>query len=42
MIKRAIREHLGFKLKHPWADLAYVAPRCTPNWPAAAARWITG
>lgn len=26
MIDRAIREYLGFKLQHPWADLAYVAP----------------
>ena len=26
MIGRAIKSHLGFRLDHPWADLAYVAP----------------
>jgi len=31
MIGRAIREYLGFKLKHPWADLAYVAPALYPE-----------
>ncbi len=31
MIGRAIREYLGFKLKHPWADLAYVAPALFPE-----------
>jgi len=31
MIGRAIREYLGFKLKHSWADLAYVAPALYPE-----------
>jgi DNA polymerase-3 subunit epsilon len=31
MIGRAIREYLGFRLKHPWADLAYVAPALYPE-----------
>ncbi len=31
MIGRAIREYLGFKLQHPWADLAYVAPALYPE-----------
>jgi len=31
MIGRAIRQYLGFKLKHPWADLAYVAPALHPE-----------
>ena len=31
MIGRAIREYLGCKLKHPWADLAYVAPALYPE-----------
>jgi len=30
MIKRAVREHLGFTLKHPWLDLAYVMPGLNP------------
>ncbi len=31
MIGRAIREYLGFKLQHTWADLAYVAPALYPE-----------
>jgi len=31
MIGRSIREYLGFKMKHPWADLAYVAPALYPQ-----------
>ena len=31
MIGRAMREYLGFKLKHVWADLAYVAPALYPE-----------
>jgi DNA polymerase III subunit epsilon len=31
MIGRAMRAHLGIKLKHPWADLAYVAPALYPE-----------
>ena len=31
MIGRAIREYLGFKLQHSWADLAYVAPALYPE-----------
>jgi DNA polymerase-3 subunit epsilon len=30
MIKRALREHLGFTFKHPWVDLAYVMPSLNP------------
>ena len=30
MIKRALREYLGFNLKHPWIDLAYVMPSLNP------------
>lgn len=32
MIKRAIREHLGFNFKHPWLDLAYVMPGLLPDY----------
>ncbi|MEQ1532777.1 MAG: 3'-5' exonuclease [Sideroxydans sp.] len=30
MIKRALREYLGFSFKHSWADLAYVMPGLNP------------
>lgn len=30
MIKRAIREYLGFSFRHPWLDLAYVMPGLNP------------
>jgi len=30
MIKRALREYLGFNFKHPWLDLAYVMPGLNP------------
>lgn len=30
MIKRALRDYLGFTLKHPWLDLAYVMPGLNP------------
>jgi DNA polymerase-3 subunit epsilon len=30
MIKRALREYLGFNFKHPWVDLAYVMPSLNP------------
>ncbi len=30
MIRRALREHLGFTLKHPWLDMAYVMPGLNP------------
>jgi len=30
MIKRALREYLGFSFKHPWLDLAYVMPGLNP------------
>lgn len=30
MIKRALRDHLGFNFKHPWLDLAYVMPGLNP------------
>lgn len=31
MIKRAIKEYLGFDFKHPWLDLAYVMPGLLPQ-----------
>jgi len=31
MIGRAMRQFLGFKMKQPWADLAYVAPALYPE-----------
>jgi len=31
MIRRALREHLGLNLKHPWLDLAYVMPALHPR-----------
>ena len=30
MIRRAIRDYLGFSFKHPWLDLAYVMPSLNP------------
>lgn len=30
MIKRALRDYLGYNLKHPWLDLAYVMPGLHP------------
>ncbi|HEU0187746.1 MAG TPA: 3'-5' exonuclease [Gallionellaceae bacterium] len=30
MIKRALREHVGFSFRHPWLDLAYVMPALNP------------
>lgn len=30
MIRRALREYLGFSFKHPWIDLAYVMPGLNP------------
>jgi DNA polymerase III subunit epsilon len=30
MIKRAIRDYLGFSFKHPWLDLAYLMPGLNP------------
>jgi len=30
MIRRALREYLGFTFKHPWLDLAYVMPGLNP------------
>jgi len=30
MIKRALRDYLGFNFKHPWLDLAYVMPGLHP------------
>lgn len=31
MIKRAVKEYLGFDFKHPWVDLAYVMPGLLPQ-----------
>jgi DNA polymerase-3 subunit epsilon len=30
MIRRALREFLGFSFKHPWLDMAYVMPGLNP------------
>lgn len=30
MIRRAMREHLGFSFSHPWLDMAYVMPGLNP------------
>ncbi len=30
MIRRALKQHIGFKFKHPWLDLAYVMPSLYP------------
>ena len=32
MIVRAMKAYLGFSLKHPWLDLAYVMPGLLPHW----------
>ncbi|MEW5787447.1 MAG: 3'-5' exonuclease [Pseudomonadota bacterium] len=32
MIKRAVKEYLGFEFKHPWLDLAYVMPGLMPEY----------
>jgi DNA polymerase-3 subunit epsilon len=32
MIKRAMREYLGFEFKHAWVDLAYVMPGLLPEY----------
>lgn len=32
MIKRALKEYLGFDFKHPWLDLAYVMPGLLPEY----------
>jgi len=32
MIKKAIKEYLGFEFKHPWLDLAYVMPGLLPQY----------
>jgi len=31
MIKRALKQYLGFDFKHPWLDLAYVMPGLLPR-----------
>lgn len=31
MIGRAMKDHLGFRFEHAWADLAYVAPALYPQ-----------
>jgi len=31
MLRRSIKQHLGFALKHDWLDLAYVAPGLYPD-----------
>ncbi|MGE5758030.1 MAG: PolC-type DNA polymerase III [Sideroxydans sp.] len=31
MIRRAVREYLGYSFKHPWLDLAYVMPGLNPS-----------
>jgi len=30
MIQRAMRDHLGLRFKHPWLDVAYIAPGLYP------------
>lgn len=32
MIRRALRDYLGHKFKHPWLDLAYVMPGLLPDY----------
>ncbi len=32
MIKRAVKEYLGFEFNHPWLDLAYVMPGLLPEY----------
>ena len=31
MIRRAMREYLGFNFRHPWLDMAYVMPGLNPE-----------
>jgi len=31
MIKRAISQYLGYTLKHPWLDMAYIMPALNPE-----------
>jgi len=31
MIRRAMRQYLGFSFRHPWLDLAYVMPALNPR-----------
>jgi len=31
MIRRAMRQYLGFPLKHPWLDMAYLMPALNPT-----------
>lgn len=31
MIQRALKQFLGFRFRHPWLDLAYVAPGLNPQ-----------
>lgn len=31
MIRRAMRQYLGFSFKHPWSDMAYVMPALNPG-----------
>jgi DNA polymerase-3 subunit epsilon len=32
MIKKAVKEYLGFEFNHPWLDLAYVMPGLLPEY----------
>ena len=32
MIKKAVKQYLGFEFKHPWLDLAYVMPGLLPEY----------
>ncbi len=32
MIRKAVKEYLGFEFKHPWLDLAYVMPGLMPEY----------
>jgi len=32
MIRKAVKEYLGFEFKHPWLDLAYVMPGLLPEY----------
>ena len=32
MIKKAVKEYLGFEFRHPWLDLAYVMPGLLPEY----------
>lgn len=42
MVRRALKSKIGMALKHPWADLAYIAPPFTRIWHADSAHWTTG